>query len=239
MKLHCIIVDDEPAARKGIEEEIKEIGFLKIVGTAENAFQANELITKENPDLIILDIQMPKISGLELLKSLHHPPMAILITAYAEYALEGFNLDVIDYLVKPVRFERLLKACNKARDFFEMKKNTGSPTARHLEYFFIKADNKYEKILMKELLFVEAADNYVIIHTNEKSFITYLTLKNMEEYLQGDNFVKVHKSFIVALDKINSIELNQLTIGKKSIPVSRSLKDGLLSKIVGKNLIKR
>src|SRR5215475_1353514 len=134
MKLRCIIVDDEPMARKGIKEDISEIGFIQIEGIAENSLQALELTDKLNPDLILLDIQMPRLNGLDFLKSLKHPPMVIFITAYSEHALEGYSLDVIDYLVKPVPFDRLLKACNKAREFFELKQAAGSNVTGR-EYF--------------------------------------------------------------------------------------------------------
>jgi DNA-binding LytR/AlgR family response regulator len=238
MKLRCIIVDDEPMARKGIEEDIREIGFIEITGIAENSLQALELTGKLNPDLILLDIQMPRLNGLDFLKSLKHPPMIIIITAYSEHALEGYSLDVIDYLVKPVPFDRLLKACNKAREFYEMKQAAAAGAAGK-EYFFIKSDNKYEKILLSELLYIEAADNYVLIHTTAKSFITYLTLKSIEGYLYGNDFVKVHKSFIVAVDKIDHIEGNEITIQKKKVPIGRQMKDEVMEKIVNRKLIKR
>lgn len=237
MKLRCIIVDDEPVARKGIEEDVNEIPFLELAGVAENALQANEIIASKEIDLVLLDIQMPKLTGLDLLRSLKNPPMVIIITAYSEFALEGFNLDVIDYLVKPVSFERLLKACNKAKEYFDVKTNT--KTNNPVNYFFIKCENKFEKIFLNDLLFVEAADNYVNIHTASRSFISYLTLKNCEEYLKETNFMKVHKSFIVAIDKINSIEGNSITIGKKIIPISRNIKEEVMQRILDNKLIKR
>ena len=239
MKLHCIIADDEPIARKGIEEEIKEIAFLELVGVAENAMQANELILKQNIDLIFLDIQMPKLTGLDLLKSIKNPPLVIIITAHHEYALEGFNLDVIDYLVKPVPFDRLLKACNKAKEYFELKQKKPGKMENRSNFFFIKCENKYEKIFSEELLFIEAADNYVTIHTTERTFISYLTLRHVEEYLEGNNFIKVHKSFIVAIDKIDFIEGNSITIRKKIIPISRNIKEDMMERVVNSKLIRR
>lgn len=238
MKIRCIIADDEPVARKGIEEEIKEITFLELIGVAENAMQANELIIKQNVDLIFLDIQMPKLTGLDFLKSIKNPPMVIIITAFCEYAIEGFNLDVIDYLVKPVAFDRLLKACNKAKEYFELKQITPGKKVNN-EVFFIKCENKYEKIFLRELLFVEGADNYVTIHTTERTFISYLTLKNVEEFLEADNFIKVHKSFIVAADKINFIEGNSIIINGKAIPISRNIKEDVMERIVNSKLIRR
>lgn len=238
MKLRCIIVDDEPMARKGIEEDLNEISFIHIEGIAENSLQAIELTDKLHPDLLFLDIQMPKLNGMDFLKSLKHPPMVIIITAYSEHALEGYSLDVIDYLVKPVPFDRLFKACKKAKEFFELKQAAGSNTPGN-EYFFIKSDNKYEKILLSELLYAEAADNYVLIHTSTRSFITYLTLKALEGHLSGNNFVKVHKSYIVAVDKIDQIEGNEITIHKKKVPIGRNLKEEVMERIVNRKLIKR
>jgi len=239
MKLRCIIVDDEPMARKGIEEDVKEIGFIEIAGIAESSLQAIELTNACTPDLILLDIQMPKLNGLDFLKSLKNPPMVIIITAYSEHALEGYSLDVIDYLVKPVPFDRLLKACNKAREIYELRQQAADSKSGGSEYFFIKCENKYEKILLHELLFAEAADNYVLIHTTGKTFITYLTLKSIEGYLPATLFMKVHKSFIVAIDKIDHIEGNEIMIRKKKVPIGRNLKEEVMERIVNRKLIKR
>jgi DNA-binding LytR/AlgR family response regulator len=239
MKLRCIIVDDEPIARQGICEDVQQINFLEITGIAENALQANDLLLNHHFDLILLDIEMPKLNGLDFLRSVRNPPMAIVITAYSEYALQGFNLDVIDYLVKPVPFDRLLKACNKAREFFELKQKALEPKISDKNYFFIKADSKFEKISLSDLLFVEAADNYIVLHTAKGNFMTYLTLKNIEEYLPGESFMKVHKSFIVALDKITQIDGNEIVIGKIKIPMSRDIKETMMERTVNNKLIKR
>ena len=237
MKLRCIIIDDEPLARKGIEEELKGIDFLEIIGIAENVIQANDLTLALHPDLIFLDIQMPKLTGFDFLRALTHPPLVIIITAYSEYALEGFNMNVIDYLVKPVAFERLLRACSKAREFYHYSKTTeaGQPS----EYFFIKCGNKFEKIFLRELNIIEAVDNYVSLHTDSKTYISYLTLKNVEAFLPGTNFIKVHKSFVVAVEKIDFIEGNELSIAGKRVPISRFHKDSLMKQIVNRRLIKR
>ena len=237
MKLRCIIIDDEPLARKGIEEELKGIDFLEIVGIAENVIQANDLTLTLHPDLIFLDIQMPKLTGFDFMRALTHPPLVIIITAYSEYALEGFNMNVIDYLVKPVAFERLFRACNKAKEFHHYSKTT--ETGQPSEYFFIKCGNKFEKIFLRELNIVEAADNYVSLHTDSKTYISYLTLKNVEAFLPGTNFIKVHKSFVVAVEKIDFIEGNELSIAGKRVPISRFHKDSLMEQIVNRRLIKR
>jgi two-component system LytT family response regulator len=239
MKINCVIVDDEPVARKGIEEDLRDIDFIEVKATAENALQAIDLVSRHNPDLIFLDIEMPKVSGIELIRLLKTPTLVIIISAYPAYAVESYDLDVVDYLLKPVAFSRLLKACNKAREILELKQNASQLLQKEKDFFFIKCENKYEKIWLKELLFVEAADNYVIIYTAEKRMITYLTLKNMEDYLPADKFIKVHKSFIVSVDKVNSLEGNTLIINKHKIPISRSLKDQMIGLIVKNQIIRR
>ena len=239
MNLRCLIVDDEPVACRGLEEEIKEIKFLELAGIAKNALQANEIIAQQSIDLIFLDIHMPKLTGLDFLKSLKYSPLVIIITAYSEYAVEAFDADVIDYLVKPVAFDRLLRACNKAKEYFDLKQNAPGKKAGVSDYFFIKCDNKYEKIFFSDVLFVEAADNYVTIHTVSHTFISYLTLKKVEEYLTDSNFIKVHKSFIIAIDKISSIEGNSIMLMDKTIPVSRHLREDVMERIMNKKLIRR
>jgi DNA-binding LytR/AlgR family response regulator len=238
MRLRTIIVDDEPMARKGLEEDLREIGFIVIAGIAENSFQAIEMVIALQPDLLLLDIEMPRLNGLDLIKSLKNPPLIIIITAYSGYALEGYELDVVDYLMKPVDFPRLLKACCKAREFLELKKLATRPTPFSLPadgYFFVKCNGKHEKINFNELLFVEAADNYVIIHTATKNFMTHDTLRNMESLLPELHFIKVHKSFIVALDRIDHVQGNEIVLGSTKIPVSRNHRDSLIERLVKKN----
>ena len=238
MQLRCIIVDDEPMARKGMEEELREIGFVEIVGIAENSYQAIELVTTLRPDLILLDIEMPGLNGLGLIKSLRQPPMVIITTAYSDYALKGYELDVIDFLIKPVDFSRLLKGCCKAQEIHILRQQSahaGLPPPSIPSgdaYFFVKSNGKYEKIVFRDLLFLEAADNYVLLRTSTKKFMVYDTLKNMESLLPVDDFMKVHKSFVIALDKVSSLEGNTIKIGQAKIPVSRNLKELVMERII-------
>lgn len=234
-KLNCLIVDDEPLARKGLEEYMRDVDFLHFVGSCENAVKAVSFLSKGNVDLILLDIHMPKVSGIEFLKTLQHPPLVIFTTAYPEYALESYALDVIDYLVKPIPFDRFLKAVQKARDYHALKQK--APPAP--DYFFIKCDHKYEKVSYSEVLYVEAMQNYCIIYTPGRKLITYITLTGLEEQLPKDRFLKVHKSFIVSLEKINSLDGSEILIGTARIPISRTLKDDVLQKIMGNNLFSR
>jgi DNA-binding LytR/AlgR family response regulator len=235
MKLKCLIVDDEPSGRKVIEEYIAELPFLELVGKAENPVKAIHIMEKTVVDLIFLDIQMPKMNGIDFLRSLKTSPMVILTTAFPGYALEGFELDVIDYLLKPISLERFFKASNKAKDFYESK-NKGFQTD---DYFFVKCNNKFEKILYEDLLFVEAASNYVFLQTKEKRMITYLTIKGMEETLPEDRFIKVHKSFIVSISQIQNFDSEEIRVGTHRIPISRTLKNEVMERIINKRLIKR
>ena len=238
MQLRCIIIDDEPIARKGMEEELREIPFVEVVGIGENSYQAIELVVTLRPDLILLDIQMPGLNGLDLIKSLRQPPMVIVTTAYSDYALRGYELDVMDFLIKPVDSRRLLKACCKAQEFHALKHSVagagtaGLPMPSGDLYFFVKWNGRYEKILFSELSYVEAADNYVLLHTDGKKFMVYDTLKNMESILPVGDFMKVHKSFIVGLKKISAVEGSTLRIADAMIPVSRNLKEAVLERII-------
>lgn len=237
MKLNCLIVDDEPVARKGLEEYVHEIDFLHLAGTCENAMKAASFLNQNNVDLLLLDIHMPKLSGIDFLKSLKNPPMVIFTTAYSDYALEGYALDIIDYLVKPIPFERFLKAVQKARDFHQLRHKEDAVATK--DYFFIKCDHKFEKVNFADVRYIEAMQNYCIIYVPDRKMITYITFSGLESQLPSDKFLKVHKSFIVALDKVNSLDGNEIVIGSARIPISRGLKDEVLKRIMGDNLFKR
>ncbi len=238
MKINCIVIDDEPLARKGIKEYIADVDFLNLIGEFDTPLKATELIGSGNVQLLFLDIHMPKITGLDFFKSLQHPPPVIFTTAYPQYALDGFEVNALDYLVKPISFERFLKAVLKAKEFYEIREtNAGVEDVN--EYFFIKADNKLVKILFEEVLYVEALQNYVLIHTAEKKFMTYLTFKSVEEYLPVDKFLKVHKSYIVSVMKVESIEGSDILIGQQHIPISRNQKEEVMEKLLKNKFLKR
>ena len=239
MKLKCIVVDDEPVARKLLKEYIDDIAFLEMSGEADNPLKAQGILEKEPIDLIFLDINMPKLSGIEFLRASHSLPMVILTTAYAEHALDGFSLDVLDYLVKPFSFERFLKACNKAKDYHELKIGAERKATMPGNYFFVKCNGRIEKVLYDELLFVEASLNYVTLHTTKGKMLVYLTIGGMMEDLPSKLFIKVHKSFIVNIQKINSIEGNLLHIGKAEIPISQKSSDDVMKLILKDKMLKR
>jgi DNA-binding LytR/AlgR family response regulator len=239
MKMNCIIIDDEPIARNGLEEYVKEVEFLVLVAKCESATKALPYLQDGLVDLIFVDIQMPKLSGIEFLKSLTHPPMAIFTTAFADYALEGYVLDVIDYLLKPIPFHRFLKATQKALDFHKLKHREPGEKETSADYFFVKCDNKYEKVFYREVQYLEALQNYTVIHTLDRKLITYITFTGLIDQLPAEQFLRVHKSYTVAISKITAIEGNEITMNKVKIPVSRNLKDEVWDKILKNNLLKR
>ncbi|HKB44197.1 MAG TPA: LytTR family DNA-binding domain-containing protein [Chitinophagaceae bacterium] len=239
MKLKSIIVDDEPVARKLLQEYIEDISFLELAGQADNPLKAQTILNNENIDLVFLDINMPKLTGIEFLRTSASLPMVIMTTAYAEHALDGFTLDVVDYLLKPFSFERFLKACNKAKEYHELKLQAAKKMTVQQNYFFVKCNGRIEKILYEELLFVEATLNYVTLHTTNGKMIVYLTIKGIMESLPADSFIKVHKSFIVNLQKISSIEGNIIHIGKAEIPISQNCQEEVMKQILKDKMIKR
>jgi DNA-binding LytR/AlgR family response regulator len=240
MTLKCVIIDDEPIARKGLKEYMQDAPFLQLAGEFDNPLKAADLLMQEKIDLLFLDIQMPKMTGMEFLKTLSHPPMVIFTTAYPQYAVEGFEWNAIDYLLKPFSFERFWKAVSKARSIHESITQP-APTASPGEpdYFFIKSDNKLIKIIYDDILFVEALQNYVAVYTNAKKYITYLTFHSIEAHLPAGRFIRTHKSYIVAANKVESIEGNDITIGAHHIPISRTEREAVLQQLIQNRLLRR
>jgi DNA-binding LytR/AlgR family response regulator len=233
-----VIIDDEPIARKGLKEYMQDASFLQLAGEFDNPLKAADLLVHEKIDLLFLDIQMPKMTGLEFLKTLAHPPMVIFTTAYPQYAVEGFEWNAIDYLLKPFSFERFWKAVSKARNMQEV---ITQPLAAPGEpdYFFIKTDNKLVKVLYDDILFVEALQNYVAVYTTGKKYITYLTFHSIESHLPATRFIKTHKSYIVAANKVESIEGNDITIGTYHVPISRTEREAVLQQLIQNRLLRR
>lgn len=234
MKLNVLIVDDEPLAREGVVSFVKRVDFLELKEQCSDAMEANDYLAENNIDLMFLDIQMPTLSGTDFLRSVNQPPLVILTTAYPQYALEGFELDVVDYLVKPYAFERFLKAVNKAYERFNAAQSkTGSETknSEAQKVFFIKSDRRYVRVMMDEVLYIQGNQNYIDIHTENKKIMTLMTLKHLEELLPSDQFMRVHKSYILPLRRIKEIEGNQVLIGDKYLPVSKKNKKKLLKRL--------
>jgi len=228
--MRCIAVDDEKLVLDLLVDNIQQVPYLQLVKACKNAMEATAVLQKEKVDLIFLDIQMPRLSGLQFIQTLQQPPMVILVTAYEQYALEGYNLNVVDYLLKPVSFERFLKACNKAKELFDLKnENTVTQKADLPDYIFVNVEYTLVKILFSDILFVEGYKDYIKIHlaSSMKPVLTKMSLKAMEEKLPADKFIRIHKSYIVAANKITVIKRDLIYIGSNEIPVSDFYKENL------------
>lgn len=226
MKVSCIIVDDEPASREILEKYISDCKSLNLIASCKNAFEANELINQEEIQLIFLDINMPKLSGLKFYKSLTNPPFVILTTAYPEYAVEGFEVEAIDYLLKPFSFERFLKSINKALNVFSQKGNSNQNP-----YVILKSDKKLYRININEINYLEALGDYVKVDYLNQSIVVHETFQNILNQLDDSNLYRIHKSFAVSLDKFEHIEGNMVKIKDNSIPIGQTYRSEFLNLI--------
>ncbi|RFS14680.1 LytTR family DNA-binding domain-containing protein [Emticicia sp. C21] len=235
-KIRCLAVDDEPLALDILAKYINQLPSLTLVGTCTDALEALSLIQQGKVDLVFVDIQMPSLTGIQFLRVVNGKCRAILTTAYSEYAMEGYELDVIDYLLKPISFERFLKSVQKASSRFqnnpvvnnsvpetsktiESKTSTAEP---QLDFIFVKTEYKIIKLSLSSILYIEGLKDYVSIYTNEERILTLQTMKKTEELLPSNRFVRVHKSYIVSLEKINSIERQRIFISRATIPIGES-----------------
>ena len=226
-KLRCIVLDDEPIGREIIENFVKEIDFLELVDSFEDPVKALMFLENNKVDLVFSDIQMPKINGLDLVKSLENPPVIIFITAHRDFALDGFETGATDYLVKPVRFDRFLKAVNKAKDYINLKQNSTVHQVNS-DRIFIKSDGKLTKILLDEILYVEAQGDYLKIVIQNENYTTLATLKSMDEVLTLPKFFRVQRSFIINLEAIRSLNGNMVElVNGKSISIALNKKEEL------------
>ena len=225
--MKCVIVDDEEISRKIIQQFVEKTDFLELKGLCTNGIEAAEVLRKDAIDILFLDVEMPEMDGIELIKTMKEKPQIILITSKEKYAVEAFEFDVTDYIVKPPTYARFLKAVNKVREIL-LKSDENEISD---EFIFIKSDSRLVKIDTKKIFYIEAQRDYVNIVTNEQSYIVYSTMKGIKEKLPHDNFVRVHRSFIISLDKINDIEDNTLLINKKIIPIGASHKASLMKRL--------
>ncbi|WP_184543345.1 LytR/AlgR family response regulator transcription factor [Mucilaginibacter sp. FT3.2] len=225
----CIITDDEPFARKGLQGYVEKAGFFDLKAQCEEAMELSAVLKQQPVDLLFLDIQMPHLTGVDFVKSLQNPPKVIFTTAFKEYATDGFDLDVLDYLLKPISFERFMKAAFKAKDYFDQNTN-GSEAS----YLFVKSEGKLEKIVFDEVLFVQGLENYVVIQTTSRKIITHSTLKAFIDKLPQRKFLQTHKSYIVAYDKVNSIDGNMLDVGLHQIPISRQMREQVMQLLINR-----
>jgi len=228
MKVKCILIDDEPLALKVLQNHISKIPWLQIVGSIENPIEAFEILKSKKIDLVFLDIQMPELSGLEFLQTLANPPAVIFTTAYRQFAADSYDLDGLDYLIKPIAFPRFLKAVNKYVERYGNKSDLpleGTATSVEGRSFFIKKGREMVKIDLDKILFIEGLKDYVQIFLKDQKYIYKARLSNLEEELLDDQFIRVHKSFLVPISKIQSISATEIKIGNQVIPVGRTYKN--------------
>lgn len=234
--LRCIAIDDEPLALELLEDNISKVPFLQLTASCSNAMEAIKVLQGKTVDLIFLDIQMPGLSGLQFIQSLNEKPMFILITAYEKFALEGFNLDVVDYLVKPVPFERFLKACNKAMELHQLKTKPKETIAdKSPDYIFVSVDYSLLKVVVDDIMWIEGLKDYIKIHLKStgKPVITRMTMKAVEELLPSSRFIRIHKSYIAAMDFITTVRKTSVMMGTQELPVSDTYQEALM-KLTGK-----
>ncbi|UII33254.1 LytTR family DNA-binding domain-containing protein [Fulvivirga ulvae] len=238
MKIRCIIVDDEPLAIEVIESYINRLENIEIVAKCSNALKAFEILKKEPVDLIFLDIQMPKLTGLDFVKTLQNPPKVIITTAYRDYALEGYELNVVDYLLKPISFERFLKAVSRVYHT-EISPETTQTTDIESEeaYIYLKADKKMVKVQLRDILYIESLKDYVRVKTSDKEVITHQKISYLEEKLPEECFLRIHRSFIVALKKVETYSATSIEVPGKELPIGRLYKDQVLEVLNAKHQI--
>lgn len=225
--MRCAIVDDDELSIRLIAEYISQTDFLDLVGTYTNAIKASNTLSREPVDLIFLDVEMPDMTGLELIKSMERKPQIILITSKSDYAIEAFEYQVADYLLKPIGYSRFLKAVNKARDLFEVKQK-GATAPKHL---YIKEDSVLVNVPLADIMWIEALGDYVTINRIDKKHTVLTTMKSMETKLPDSEFIRVHRSFIVRVDKISNLDGNLLVVGKKLVPIGKSYRKTLMNRL--------
>lgn len=225
-KFNCLIVEDEPLAAEILQDYIAQLPFLECTNVCRDAIYAMQVLQTEKIDVMFVDIHLPKIKGLDFIKTLKHPPQVIITTAYREYAIEGYELNVVDYLLKPINFNRFLAAVNKLKkervDTHRGVNNSGSDTKEQL---LINVNKKTVKLDIDDILFIESRKEYIHITTNDKSFDTRVNISEVSEQLPKEKFLRIHRSFIVAIDKINAFSATSVEINGSSIPIGRSYRE--------------
>jgi DNA-binding LytR/AlgR family response regulator len=227
--MRCIIIDDEPLVGELLEDNVSQVPFLQLIQSCKSALEALEMLQQQQVDLIFLDIQMPRLNGLQFLQSLDSPPLVIIVSAYEKYAVDGFNLQVADYLLKPFPFDRFLKACNRAAELFRIK-NAAMPaeTVKNND-FFVNVEYSHIRIIAAEILYIESCKDYIKIYLSSatKPVVTRMSLKTIEAKLPVGNFIRTHKSFLVAISKITTIKRDFVCIGTREIPVSETFRENI------------
>ncbi len=240
MNYKCIIIDDEPLARKGIQLHVNEIPSLELIGEFNNAIKASEFISKNDVDIMFLDIQMPGMTGVEFVKTIKKYPAIIFTTAYTDYAIEAFELDIIDYLLKPIKFDRFFKAVQKAKEYLNLRDSASSELSDFTqEYVYIKADRKYVRLYYKDISHIQGMKDYVMIHTQDNKYMTAMNIKTILKQLPVEIFSRVSKSYIVNIHKIESIDTDMIYFGDSEIPLGSTYKEAFLENHIKVKLLKR
>ncbi len=228
MKMNCIAVDDEPLALKLLADNIGKVAYLNLVTTCSNAFEAMNALQENKIDLIFIDIQMPGLTGLQYIATLENKPLVIFITAYKQYALESYDLAVVDYLVKPVSLERFIRACNRAKELHDLKTiKTNSPEPLQQEYFFVNSDYSQIKVMFNDIVWMEGLRDYVKIYlkNSNKPLVIRSSLKSIEEQLPSNKFIRIHKSYLISVESIIAIRKNSVFIKDKELPVGDTYRE--------------
>ena len=239
--MRCIIVDDEPLAREGLAHKVKKTGFLELVGQFSGGLEANRFLGENTVDLMFLDIQMPDLTGLELLHTLTKPPLVIFTTAFSEYALEGFELSVVDYLLKPFDFQRFMKAVNKAQEIWLSSHPAKvNPADAPIDFIYIRADRQYIKIYFKNIRYIEGMKNYAMVHTTSGKYMTAISLQQITEQLPQTQFARINKSFIVNVAHIGRIQPDFIVLDNTiELPFGKAFQDDFIQRFVKENLLER
>lgn len=237
--LRCLVVDDESVASQGIVYYTEKIDFLEVITTCSSALEAAEVLKAEDVDLMFLDINMPHLSGLEFLESLDRAPLTILTTAYGEYALDGYRFSVVDYLLKPIAFNRFFQACTKAQEIFRSRIVAQRAERETASDMYVRQNDTFVRIVWEDILYVEGMQNYLKLYFREKVLVIHQTMTSLEEMLPKEFFFKIHRSFLVNVAHVDSITGGRLSVGGKDLPIAQKRKDELLKTVVYKNLISK
>lgn len=223
--IRCIAVDDEPLALELLADNISKVPYLQLVAKCSDAFEATQIMQQQQIDLVFIDIQMPGMTGLQFIESMISKPMVILVTAYKQYALEGFDLNVVDYLVKPVSIERFIKACNKAQELYALKNQSGKQAG----YIFVNVGYSLQKVVLSDITWVEGMRDYIQIHlkSSPKPILVRMSMKALEEQLPVQQFIRIHKSYIVAIDSITAVRKNSIFIGERELGIGETYSDAV------------
>lgn len=222
--MKCIAIDDEPFALQLLKDYISQVPFLELVALCEDVFEASKVLQQQEIDLVFTDIQMPRLTGLQFIQSLTHRPMFILITAYEKFALEGFNLNVVDYILKPVELSRFLQACNKAWELYQLKKGARQATDTEPAFFFVNVEYRQVKVLFRDIIYIEGLKDYIRINLQKpaKPLLVRMSMKSVEEELPASRFIRIHKSYIVSVDSITSVRKSSVFVDQLELPVGET-----------------